>query len=159
MTLNIGDKAPDFCAPDENGKEICLKDFEGKWVVLYFYPKDNTPGCTREAQDFTEKLEEFEKLNAVVVGISPDSVESHKKFKEKKNLKVILLSDPERKVIESHDVWKLKKMCGREYYGVVRTTYLIDPEGKIAYVWKNVRVKGHVDAVKKKLEELKGGER
>ncbi|GAB6076927.1 thioredoxin-dependent thiol peroxidase [Desulfurobacterium crinifex] len=159
MTLNIGDKAPDFCAPDESGKEICLKDFEGKWVVLYFYPKDNTPGCTREAQDFTEKLEEFEKLNAVVVGISPDSVESHKKFKEKKNLKVILLSDPERKVIESYDVWKLKKMCGREYYGVVRTTYLIDPEGKIAYVWKNVRVKGHVDAVKKKLEELKGGER
>jgi len=159
MTLDIGDKAPDFCALDENGKENCLKDFKGKWVVLYFYPKDNTPGCTREAQDFTEKFEEFEKLNAVVVGISPDSVESHKKFKEKKNLKVILLSDPERKVIESYDVWKLKKMCGREYYGVVRTTYLIDPEGKVAYVWKNVRVKGHVDAVKKKLEELKGGER
>ena len=128
-------------------------------MVLYFYPKDNTPGCTREAQDFTENLEEFEKLNAVVIGISPDSVESHKKFRKKKNLKVILLSDSEHKVIESYDAWKLKKTRGREYYGVVRTTYLIDPEGKIAYVWKNVRVKGHVDAVKKKLEELKGEER
>jgi peroxiredoxin Q/BCP len=123
-------------------------------VILYFYPKDNTPGCTREAQDLTENLEEFEKLNAIVIGISPDSVESHKKFRKKKNLKVILLSDSEHKVIESYDAWKLKKMRGREYYGVVRTTYLIDPERKIAYVWKNVRVKGHVDAVKKKLEEL-----
>ena len=154
MALNIGNKAPAFCAPDENGKEICLKDFKGKWVVLYFYSKDNTPGCTREAQDFTENLEEFEKLNAVVIGISPDSVESHKKFKEKKNLEVILLSDSGHKVIESYDVWKLKKMRGKEYYGVVRTTYLINPEGKIAYVWKNVRVKDHVDAVKKKLEKL-----
>ncbi|WP_022846119.1 MULTISPECIES: thioredoxin-dependent thiol peroxidase [unclassified Desulfurobacterium] len=149
-----GKIAPGFCLKDDTGKETCLKDFKGKWVVLYFYPKDNTPGCTKEAEGFTEKLDEFKKLNAEVVGISPDSVESHRKFKEKKNLKVTLLSDPEHKVIEEYGVWKLKKRFGKEYYGVVRTTYLIDPEGKVVHVWKNVRVKGHVEKVLEMLKKL-----
>ncbi|WP_456438313.1 thioredoxin-dependent thiol peroxidase [Desulfurobacterium sp.] len=149
-----GKIAPGFCLKDDTGKETCLKDFKGKWVVLYFYPKDNTPGCTKEAEGFTEKLDEFKKLNSEVVGISPDSVESHRKFKEKKNLKVTLLSDPEHKVIEEYGVWKLKKRFGKEYYGVVRTTYLIDPDGKVAHVWKNVRVKGHVEKVLEMLKKL-----
>ncbi len=157
MILSPGDTAPEFCLKNEDGKEVCLKDFKGKWVVLYFYPKDNTPGCTREAQDFSEKLEEFEKLGAVVLGVSPDSVRSHKRFKERKGLKVTLLSDEERKVVETYGVWQKKKVCGRECYGVVRTTYLIDPEGKVAEVWEKVRVKGHVDAVLEKLKELKEG--
>ncbi len=154
MYVDPGKKAPDFCLPDENGQEVCLKDFKGKWVVLYFYPKDNTPGCTREAEEFTELLPEFEKLGAVVLGVSPDSVESHKKFKEKKNLKVKLLSDENKEVLNAYGVWQKKKMYGREYYGVVRTTYLIDPEGKVAHVWKRVRVKGHAEAVLKRIKEL-----
>jgi len=155
MVLSQEDTAPEFCLKNEDGKEVCLEDFRGKWVVLYFYPKDNTPGCTREAQDFSEKLEEFEKLGAVVLGVSPDSVRSHKRFKEKKGLKVTLLSDEEKKVVETYGVWQKKKVCGRECYGVVRTTYLIDPEGKVAEVWEKVKVKGHVDAVLEKLKELK----
>jgi len=147
-------KAPQFCLPDENGDEICLKDFRGKWVVLYFYPRDNTTGCTKEARDFSEYIEEFEKLNAVVIGISPDSIESHKKFKEKHGLKVILLSDEGKDVLKKYGVWKLKKMYGRSYYGVVRSTFLIDPDGNIAYEWKRVKVKGHVEDVLKKLKEV-----
>ncbi|WP_297444916.1 thioredoxin-dependent thiol peroxidase [Desulfurobacterium sp.] len=149
-----GKIAPGFCLKDDTGKETCLKNFKGNWVVLYFYPKDNTPGCTKEAEGFTEKLGEFKKLNSEVIGISPDSVESHKKFKEKRNLKVTLLSDPEHKVIEEYGAWKLKKRFGKEYYGVVRTTYLIDPDGKVAHVWKNVRVKGHVEKVLEMLKKL-----
>jgi len=151
-----GQKAPDFCLLDENGDTVCLKDFKGKWVVLYFYPKDNTPGCTKEAQDFSDKLDEFEKLKAVVIGISPDSVESHRRFKEKKGLKVKLLSDEGKEVVNAYGVWQKKKNFGKEYYGVVRTTYLIDPEGKVAHLWKKVRVKGHADAVLEKIKELQG---
>jgi len=154
--VEVGQGAPDFCLLDESGEKVCLSDFRGKWVVLYFYPKDNTPGCTKEAQDFSGKLEEFEKLGAVVIGVSPDSVESHKKFKEKKNLKVKLLSDEGKDVVKAYGVWQKKKNFGKEYYGVVRTTYLIDPEGKVAHVWKRVRVKGHADDVLKKIKELKG---
>jgi len=152
--IEIEKPAPNFCLKEENEKEICLKNLKNKWIVLYFYPKDNTPGCTKEGMEFSEKKEEFEKLNAVILGISPDSVESHKKFKEKKGLTITLLSDPEKEVIKAYDAWKLKKRFGKEYYGVVRTTYLIDPEGKVAHVWKNVRVKGHVDKVLEKLKEL-----
>jgi len=158
MELETGKGAPNFCLPDENGNNVCLKDFRGKWVVLYFYPKDNTPGCTKEALDFSERLGEFEKLNAVVIGISPDSTASHKKFKEKKGIKVRLLSDTEKEVIKKYGVWQLKKMYGREYYGVVRTTFLIDPEGKVAHIWKKVKVKGHADNVLEKVKELSGGE-
>ncbi len=154
MELKVGDKAPDFCLPDKDGNEVCLKDFRGKWVVLYFYPKDNTSGCTKEAIDFTEHLDEFASLNAVVLGVSKDSVKSHKNFAEKHGLKVTLLSDPEHKVIEQYGAWKLKKRYGREYYGTQRSTFLIDPDGVIRHIWPNVRVKGHVEAVLKKLKEL-----
>ena len=149
-----GKKAPGFCLPDENGREICLDDFKGKWVVLYFYPKDNTSGCTMEAKDFSSNMEKFEEMNAVVIGISPDSQESHKKFREKHGLNVILLSDESHEVMEKYGVWQLKKMYGREYYGVVRSTFLINPEGNIVHEWRKVRVKGHVDDVLRKLEEM-----
>ncbi|SNR69184.1 thioredoxin-dependent thiol peroxidase [Desulfurobacterium atlanticum] len=152
--IDVRKNAPDFCLKDDEGKKNCLKDFKGKWLVLYFYPKDNTPGCTKEAEEFSKLKEEFEKLNAVILGVSPDSVESHKKFKEKKGLTITLLSDPEKEVIKTYGAWKLKKRFGKEYYGVVRTTYLIDPEGKVAHVWKNVRAKGHAEKVLEKLKEL-----
>jgi len=154
MELKIGDRAPEFCLPETEGKEVCLSDFKGKWVVLYFYPKDNTSGCTREAVDFTERLEEFRRLNAVVLGVSPDSTKSHQRFVEKHGLKVTLLSDPEHEVLEKYGVWQKKKMYGREYMGVVRTTYLIDTEGKIARFWPKVKVKGHVEAVLERLKEF-----
>ena len=154
--LKVGEKAPDFCLPDDQGKQVCLKDFAGRWVVLYFYPKDNTPGCTTEAKEFSELIHEFEKLNAVVIGISKDSVESHKKFKEKHQLKVTLLSDVERKVIEAYGAWQLKKRFGKESYGVVRCTYIIDLSGKVAHLWKSVRAKGHAAKVLEKLKELAG---
>jgi len=157
--LKTGEKAPDFCLPDQNGKEICLKDFKGKWVILYFYPKDNTSGCTREAMGFTEAKKEFEELGAVIIGVSPDSVKSHKNFEQKKGLKIILLSDTEHKVLEAYGAWQLKKMYGREYYGVVRSTFLIDPDGIIRHIWKKVKVAGHVEAVKEKLKELKEGKK
>ena len=143
-----------FCLPDEEGNEVCLDSYKGKWNILYFYPRDNTSGCTREAKDFSEHMEEFEKLNAVVIGISPDSPESHRKFKEKHSLKVKLLSDESHEVMEKYGVWQLKKLYGREYYGVVRSTFLISPDGKIVYEWKGVRVKGHVEEVLQKLKEM-----
>ncbi|MCD6447558.1 MAG: thioredoxin-dependent thiol peroxidase [Thermoplasmata archaeon] len=147
-------EAINFCLPDEEGNEVCLDDYKGKWVVLYFYPRDNTSGCTREAKDFSEHMEEFEKLNAVVIGISPDSPESHRKFKEKHSLKVKLLSDESHEVLEKYGVWQLKKLYGKEYYGVVRSTFLISPDGKIVYAWKGVKVKGHVEEVLEKLREM-----
>ena len=130
-----------------------MKDLKDKWIVLYFYPKDNTSGCTLEAKDFTCALEEFEKLNAIVIGVSPDSIESHQKFIAKQSLNLTLLSDPDHDVLEKYGVWQLKKMYGREYYGVVRSTFLIDPEGKIEHIWPKVKVKGHVDDVKNVLIE------
>ena len=146
-------KAFPFCLSDENGKKICLHDFKGKWVVLYFYPKDNTTGCTKEAKDFSHHIEEFEKSNAIVIGISPDSVQSHKKFKEKYGLKVLLLSDENKDMLKKYGVWQLKKMYGRSYYGVIRSTFLIDPDGNIVHEWKHVKVKGDVEEVLKKLKE------
>ncbi len=151
----VGKKAPDFCLPDQDGNEVCLKDFKGKWVVLYFYPKDNTSGCTREAIDFTENLKDFEELGAVVLGVSKDSVKSHKNFQTKHNLKITLLSDPEHKVIEAYGAWKLKKRYGKEYFGTERSTFLIDPDGVIRHEWRNVKVKGHVEEVKETLKKLK----
>jgi peroxiredoxin Q/BCP len=154
--LNIGSNAPDFCLPNQDGEEVCLKDYSGKWVILYFYPKDNTKGCTLEALDFTLNKEAIEERGATVIGISPDSVKSHKSFCQKHDLTITLLSDPEHKVLNEYGVWQLKKMYGREFYGVVRSTFLMDPERKIAYVWRKVRVNGHVEAVKEKLAELIG---
>ncbi len=152
--LKAGDEAVDFCLPDQNGEMVCLRDFRGKWVVLYFYPRDNTPGCTAEAKEFSELLDEFETLGAVVFGVSKDSVESHARFAEKHGLKVRLLADPERKVIEAYGVWQLKRRFGRESYGVVRTTYIISPQGKVVHVWKNVRARGHAARVLARLKEM-----
>jgi peroxiredoxin Q/BCP len=154
--LQINDMAPEFCLPETKGEEICLKDLRGSWVVLYFYPKDNTKGCTLEALMFTDAKPEFDEMGAKVLGVSPDSLASHSKFKEKHELTIELLSDTEKKVLEDYGVWQMKKMYGREYMGVVRSTFLIDPEGKIAHLWRKVRVNGHIDAVKEKLRELKG---
>jgi len=154
--LEIGEKAPGFCLEDPDRGEICLKDLKGKWVVLYFYPKDNTKGCTMEALEFTAAEDEFKEKNAVIIGVSPDSLKSHTNFRQKHDLSINLLSDTEKKVLEEYGVWQKKKMYGREYMGVVRSTYLIDPEGKIAHVWPKVRVKGHVDNVMEKLSELQG---
>ena len=153
--LKIGDKAPDFSLFNQSGKPVTLKDFKGKWLVLYFYPKDNTPGCTIEAIDFTTHAKDFEKLGAIIIGVSPDSVESHCKFIGKQNLKITLLSDPDHKVLEKYGVWKLKSMYGNQYYGVHRSTFIINPEGKTAFVWHGVKPAGHAEEVKKKLQELK----
>jgi peroxiredoxin Q/BCP len=152
--LNVGDVAPDFCLPDLIKGQICLSELKGKWVVLYFYPKDNTSGCTMEALEFTAAEDEFKEKNAIIRGVSPDSIESHKKFKEKHELGINLLSDVEKNILIKYGVWQKKKMYGKEFMGVVRSTYLIDPEGKVSYVWPKVRVKGHVDSVFEKLTEL-----
>jgi len=162
MSLEIGDLAPDFTLKDHAENEVSLSDFKGKWIVLYFYPKNNTSGCTKEACDFTSMLPDFSKMNAVVIGISPDSPKSHENFIKKHNLKIVLLSDPDKEVLKAYGAWGKKKNYGREYEGVIRSTFLIDPDGKIAYKWKNVRVrtkkKGkeitHAQVVKEKLKEL-----
>ena len=154
--LVVGDVAPVFCLPNQDGDKVCLGDYRGKWVALYFYPKDNTKGCTLEAIDFTMNKEAFEEMGATVLGVSPDSVKSHQSFCQKHGLTITLLSDPEHGVLESYGVWQLKKMFGREYNGVVRSTFLVDPEGKVAHIWRNVKVADHVEAVKKRLGELKG---
>jgi thioredoxin-dependent peroxiredoxin len=145
--MKVGEAAPRFTAPDRSGQSISLEDFQGRSIVLYFYPKDNTPGCTTQAIDFTDKLAEFQALNTQVIGISPDSIGSHGKFIDKHNLKIILLSDPEHQIAESYGIWQLKKFMGKEYMGIVRSTFLIDPTGNISQIWSNVRVKNHVDTV------------
>ncbi|ACL03897.1 alkyl hydroperoxide reductase/ Thiol specific antioxidant/ Mal allergen [Desulfatibacillum aliphaticivorans] len=143
-----GDKAPDFCLKDGNENEVCLKDFAGKWTVLYFYPRDNTSGCTTEALEFTALLPEFEKNNAAVIGVSKDSTASHKKFTDKHSLGVTLLSDPDKEVLEKYGAWRLKKMYGKESMGVVRSTFLIDPKGKIHTAWGRVgKAAGHAQKV------------
>ena len=145
--LNIGDKAPEFKLQNDAGEEVTLKNFKGKNVVLYFYPKDDTPGCTKEACDFSENSKNFSKKNAVIVGVSPDKPESHVKFKKKYGLPFQLLSDPEKKTLEAYGVWKEKSMYGRKYMGVERTTFIIDEQGKIAKIFPKVSVTGHVDEV------------
>jgi len=150
--LNVGDKAPRFVLPDQDGKEVSLDDFSGRWVALYFYPKDSTPGCTTEARDFTDAAGDFDKLNAVILGVSPDTAQKHRNFIDKQSLKIRLLSDTEHKALEGYGVWQLKKMYGREYMGIVRSTFLIDPKGKITDIWRKVKVKGHVDEVMERLE-------
>lgn len=152
--LKEGDKAPHFCLPDQNNKKVCLEDLKGKWVVLYFYPKDNTVGCTREALDFSENLKDFEKMRTIILGVSPDSTKSHVNFVKKHNLQITLLSDPEHIILEKYGVWQIKKMYGEEFYGVVRTSFIIDPHGEIVHIWKHVKVKGHIEGVKKRLKEL-----
>ena len=146
-SLKPGDKAPAFSMESETGEKIALKDFKGKKLVLYFYPKDDTPGCTKEAIAFTEDIAKFRRAGAAVVGVSRDTVAKHEKFKDKHGLKVTLGSDEDGKVSEAYEVWVKKKNYGREYMGIERSTFLIDENGKIAEIWRRVRVNGHVEAV------------
>jgi peroxiredoxin Q/BCP len=154
MKIEVGSEAPSFCAKDTYGKEHCLDDYNGKWVVLYFYPKDMTSGCTVEAMEFTERKGEFAHMNAEIIGVSGDSQESHQKFTDRNDLDITLLSDPDRAVMEPYGAWAEKKMYGKTFMGVVRSTVLIDPDGKVAHVWPKVKAKGHADAVRDRLVEL-----
>lgn len=149
--LEVGTKAPEFTLPDQNGEMHTLSDYRGKKVLLYFYPKDNTPGCTKQACGYSERLPQFQEKGAAILGVSKDSVASHKRFEEKQNLTITLLSDTERTVIEAYDVWKEKKNYGKVSMGVVRTTYLIDEEGII--ISANDKVKA-ADDPEKMLGEL-----
>lgn len=153
-TPTAGTKAPAFSLPNEDGRAVRLADFWGRWVVLYFYPKDDTPGCTTEACEFTGGIKAFDRLSATVLGVSPDSPESHLKFIAKYKLHIALLSDPRHEVMEKYGAWGVKKMYGKETAGVIRSTFLIDPEGRIAYVWPRVTAAGHAEKVREKLAEL-----
>jgi thioredoxin-dependent peroxiredoxin len=143
-----GKNAPAFCLPDAQGTQVCLEQFRNKWVVLYFYPRDNTPGCTLEAMQFNAALETFAELGAQVIGVSTDSQESHQKFAAKRDLNILLLSDMEHTVLSAYDSWKPKTMFGKEFFGTQRDTFLIDPSGIIVAVWRKVSVKGHAEEVK-----------
>jgi len=154
MTLSIGDNAPDFSMPSDGGGTVTLSDFKGRYLVLYFYPKDNTPGCTTEAVDFTALKDKFSALNAEIIGVSRDSIKKHDNFIAKKELGIILGADLEGKVTEDYGVWVEKSMYGKTYMGIQRATFLIGPNGKIAEVWPKVRVKGHAEAVLERLREL-----
>lgn len=149
--LKAGDKAPDFKLLSENGKEVTLKKLKGHKVVLYFYPKDDTSGCTKEACDFKDSIKVFEKKETVVIGVSKDSVESHKKFKTKYELPFTLLSDESTKMLSDYGVWKEKSMYGRKYMGIERTTFLIDEKGKIKEIWEKVKVPGHITDILSKI--------
>lgn len=154
--LEVESIAPDFCLPNQDDVEICLRDLRGKWIVLYFYPKDNTPGCTTEACDFSEAEADFSALNAIILGVSADSTEKHRDFIEKKELSITLLSDESTAMLKEYGIWSLKKNFGKEYMGIVRSTLIIDPKGVIKAIWKNVKVKEHARIVKEKLEKLQG---
>lgn len=145
--LNIGDTAPAFTLPRDGGEQISLTDYAGQTVVLYFYPRDDTPGCTKEAIGFTEMAAEFAAANTVVIGASKDSVKKHDKFREKHSLGVVLVSDEESDLCETYGVWVEKNMYGKTYMGIERATFLIGPDGKIAQIWRKVKVPGHVEAV------------
>ena len=149
----IGIKAPAFCLPDAQKTTICLESFKGKWVVLYFYPRDNTPGCTIEAMQFNASLEKFAEIGAQVIGVSADSPESHRKFAQKHDLSILLLSDEEHTILKAYDAWKPKTMFGKEFFGTQRDTFLIDPTGMIVAVWRKVSPKEHAEEVKVVLLE------
>ena len=152
--IEVGKKAPAFTLQDEAGKTVKLSDLAGQWVVLYFYPKDDTPGCTVEACEFTSGLAGFERLDAAVFGCSRDTAESHRKFIAKYKLKVKLLSDPDHEVMDKYGAWGEKSNYGKTTMGVIRSTTLIDPAGKVAYHWATVKAAGHADKVAEKLAEL-----
>ncbi len=164
--MDVGDKAPEFRLPNPVGQTISLSDFRGRWVVLYFYPKDNTPGCTKEAIDFTTLKGDFETAGAVILGVSPDSPDRHHGFIEKHALKIMLLSDEEKEVLRAYGAWGLKKNYGKETEGVIRSTVLIDPDGVVREVWRKVRVRvkrkngeiRHAEIVLQRLKELQAQE-
>ena len=157
ISLKIGQPAPDFCLPNQNEENICLKHFQGQLVVLYFFPKDNTPGCTIEALDFTKLKSQFEQDNAIVLGISKDDCKSHQKFIAGTKLTIALLSDPDTDVQNLYGVWQPKKFLGKEFLGTVRSTFLIDPHGKITRIWDKVSTRGHAQEVLAELEKLTRG--
>jgi peroxiredoxin Q/BCP len=152
--IEVAKKAPAFRTKDQDGQTRSLGEFAGQWVVLYFYPKDDTPGCTTEACDFTAGIAKFTKMDAVVLGCSADSEERHQKFIAKYKLKITLLSDPDHAVMEKYGAWGEKTMYGKKVTGVIRSTVLIDPKGKVAHHWAKVQAKGHADKVREKLAEL-----
>ncbi len=154
MPVQVGDKAPDFTLIDQDGNKVSLNDFKGKNIVLYFYPKDNTSGCTKEACNFRDEFPKFGKLNAVIIGISPDSVESHRKFIDKYKLPFTLLSDESKTTLEKYGVWKEKSMYGRKYMGVERSTFTIDKTGKIRKIFRKVKVADHNKEVLEALMEI-----
>ncbi len=147
-------KAKNFSLPASNGKIVSLEDFKGKNVIVYFYPKDNTPGCTTEACSFRDSFEEFQSSETIILGISKDSIKKHNGFIEKHNLPFLLLSDEDGKVCEDYGVWQLKKMMGKEYMGIVRSTFLIDKDGNLVKEWKAVKVNGHIEEVLEFVKEM-----
>ncbi|MEK9692751.1 MAG: thioredoxin-dependent thiol peroxidase [Rhodospirillaceae bacterium] len=152
--VEVGDAAPDFSAPNDKGGNSALKDYRGQNLILYFYPKDGTPGCTSEANDFRDYLETFKTLNTSIVGVSRDSLKRHINFSKKNQLNFPLISDEDGKICENYGVWQKKQNYGRSYMGIVRSTFLINSEGSVAEVWKNVRVKGHIESVVKAVKKL-----
>ena len=155
-TIEVGKPAPDFELPDQDGVSVSLAGLVGSWVVLYFYPRDDTPGCTTEACEFTASLADFKGLDAVVLGCSPDSPTRHQKFIAKHDLGIRLLADESREVLRRYGAWGAKKMYGRTTEGVIRSTVLIDPVGRVAHHWAKVKAAGHADQVKQRLTELRG---
>ncbi|TXT57239.1 MAG: putative peroxiredoxin bcp [Promethearchaeota archaeon] len=155
--LEVGEEAPDFCLPDQANHEVCLHDFKGKYVVLYFIPKEQSPGCATEGIAFTKLLTEFEDLNTFVVGISPEDPLILSKMKREYNLNIIMLSDRDQEVINKYGAWAQKEFCGEQIKGIIRTTYIIDPEGKIGFVWPRVVPEGHANEVKEKIEKIREG--
>jgi peroxiredoxin Q/BCP len=153
--IEVGKKAPAFSLKNQKDETVRIRDLEGRWVVLYFYPKDDTPGCTIQACDFTAGVRGFAALDAEVLGCSPDSTESHRKFVAKHKLKITLLSDPDKKVMTRYGAFGEKMMYGKKTVGVIRSTVLIDPRGKVAHHWRRAQAKGHADKVKEKLAELR----
>lgn len=154
MTLAVGDQAPDFTLPTDGGRELSLAELKGKKVVLYFYPKDSTPGCTTQAQGFRDLKDQFDAANCVVVGVSKDSIKRHDNFKAKQELNFDLVSDENSDLCEQYDVWKEKSMYGKTFWGIVRTTFLIDEDGIVRTIWPKVKVKGHVEEVLEAVKSL-----
>ncbi len=157
MDLKVGAPAPEFTLNDAEGKTVRLKDFRGKYVVLYFYPKDLTPGCTQEACDFRDHSQAFAGVNAVILGVSKDTADSHARFAQKYGLPFVLLADPEALVLKAYGVWREKSFMGRVGLGTVRTTFVIDPQGRIARIYDRVKVAGHVEQVLGDLKQAAGG--
>jgi peroxiredoxin Q/BCP len=157
MTVKVGAKAPRFELESEDGKPVTIDDFSGRWLILYFYPKDNTPGCTREAQEFSQAVARLHKLGATVVGVSKDSVKSHCGFREKFEIAFSLLSDPDLAVHKAYGAWGPKTMYGKKVEGTIRSTFLIAPDGVVAHVWRSVKVDGHVEKVLDTLRNVRGG--
>ena len=153
VSLKVGDKAPEFTLASSAGENISLKDLKGKSVILYFYPKDDTPGCTKEACDFRDKSKEFEKMNAAILGVSFDDLDSHGKFVRKYQLPFPLLSDEKKEVAKAYGVHKLKSFLGKSYWGIERTTFWIDPQGKIARIWPKAKVENHIPEILEAIRE------